>query len=124
MQVTDGNNATTNQSFSIGISNTVQITTTSLAGGTNITFYSAVLSAGDGQPSYTWSLSPGSSRLPPNISLTTNGVILGTPEGYGTFNFSVRVKDNLAGQGGPAEDQRNDDRGQKSHRTASRGNGE
>jgi hypothetical protein len=97
VQVTDGNNATTNQSFSIGISNTVQITTTSLAGGTNITFYSAVLSAGDGQPSYTWSLSPGSSRLPPNISLTTNGVILGTPEGYGTFNFSVRVKDNLAG---------------------------
>jgi hypothetical protein len=97
VQVTDGNSATTNQQYSIGISNALQITTTSLPSGTNITFYSAALSTGGGQPSYAWSLSPGSTRLPPNLTLTTNGVLLGTPVTYGTFNFSVRVTDNLAG---------------------------
>jgi len=97
VKVTDGNNAATNQSFSVGISNALQITTTSLPGGTNISFYNATLSAGNGQPSYAWSLSPASAGLPPDLSLTTNGVLLGTPVTYGTFNFSVRVTDNLTG---------------------------
>jgi hypothetical protein len=97
VQVTDGNNAATNQSFSIGISNAVQITTTSLPGGTNISFYSAALSAGNGQPSYTWSLSPASAGLPANLSLTANGLLSGTPITYGVFNFSVRVTDTLTG---------------------------
>jgi len=96
-QVTDGNNATTNQSFSVGISNAVQVTTSLLPDGTNISFYNVPLSAANGQPAYTWSLTPGSNPLPTSLSLTTNGVLLGMPATHGTFNFSVHVTDAFNG---------------------------
>ena len=94
VNVTDGNNLTTNQTFSLGVSNAVQIATTSLADGTacNVT-----LSASNGLPPYVWSLSPGSASLPANLTLTTNGLLSGTATATGTFNFSVRVTDALAG---------------------------
>jgi|GEM_PF-72403 len=93
-QVTDGNNATTNQSFSLGISNAVQVATTSLPDGA---FYNMTLSATGGQSPYTWSLSPGSANLPSNLSLTPDGMLSGMAATNGTFNFSVRVTDNLTG---------------------------
>jgi hypothetical protein len=45
---------------------------------------------------YTWSLAPGSSPLPPGLSLTgigSTGEIRGTPTVQGTFNFTVQVSD-------------------------------
>jgi hypothetical protein len=42
-------------------------------------------------------LSPGSASLPANLTLTTNGLLSGTATATGTFNFSVRVTDALAG---------------------------
>jgi len=94
VQVTDANNSTANQTFYLSIKKAVQIATTALPAGS---FFNMSLSASNGLPPYTWSLSPGSAHLPSNFFLTTNGVLLGAATTYGTFNFSVRVKDNLAG---------------------------
>ena len=93
-QVTDGNNSTTNQTFSLGISNAVQIATTSLSDSTSC---NVTLSASNGVPPYIWSLSPGSANLPSNLSLGANGALSGTSATNGTFSFSVRVTDALAG---------------------------
>jgi hypothetical protein len=93
-QATDTNNSTASRSFSIDISNAVHITTASLPDGFSC---NTLLSASDGVPPYAWSLSPGSSSLPPNLTLTADGLLLGLGATNGSFSFSVRVTDNLAG---------------------------
>ncbi len=67
------------------------ITTTSLAAATNGSSYSATLSATGGAPSYTWTISSGS--LPAGLSLSSGGVISGTPTATGTSTFTIAVKD-------------------------------
>jgi hypothetical protein len=52
--------------------------------------YTATLySSGSGSP--TWTLSAGS--LPAGLTLQPNGVLSGTPDGAGTFTFTVQVSD-------------------------------
>ena len=46
-----------------------------------------------GASPYSWSLSPGSASLPPNLTLATNGVLSGIPTNKGTYSFSVRATD-------------------------------
>ena len=70
------------------------ISTSSLPAGTQRAVYSASLGAGGGLPSYTWSLLSGS--LPSGLTLDTAGVISGTPDGYGTFSFTVQVTDSAS----------------------------
>jgi hypothetical protein len=94
VQVADGNNAMTNQAFSIAISNAVQVTTPVLPDGS---FYNMTLSATNGQPPYTWSMTPGSAALPSGLSLASNGVLAGQAANSGTFSFSMRVTDSLGG---------------------------
>lgn len=53
--------------------------------------YSQTLTATGGTPSYTYSVSAGS--LPAGLTLSTGGVISGTPTQAGTFAFSVNVTD-------------------------------
>ena len=53
--------------------------------------YSAVLQAEGGVPPYTWKLTAGS--LPPGLSLSANGSIIGTPTTEGSFSFAVQVTD-------------------------------
>jgi hypothetical protein len=69
------------------------ITTTSLPNGTNGTPYSQTLQATGGVPSYKWSITAGS--LPAGLSLSSAGVISGTPSGTvsSTSNFTVTVTD-------------------------------
>ena len=93
-QATDTNNSIASQTFSIDISNAVQITTTSLPDGTSL---NVLLAASDGVPPYAWSLSPGSPDLPPNLTLTTDGLLSGFAITNGSFSFSVRATDSLAG---------------------------
>jgi hypothetical protein len=90
-----GNDATNNFIVQIAGTNTLLFKTTSLISGTNGVFYSTTLSASGGQPPYDWSFSPNSAGLPPNLSLTADGVLSGTAATNGIFNFSVRVMDNL-----------------------------
>ncbi|MCC8999957.1 MAG: putative Ig domain-containing protein, partial [Candidatus Contendobacter sp.] len=68
------------------------ISTTTLAGATTGTFYTALLQAAGGKTPYAWSLLSG--VLPGGISLNSStGVLSGTPSAPGTFNFVVQVKD-------------------------------
>jgi uncharacterized repeat protein (TIGR03803 family) len=53
--------------------------------------YNQTLTATNGTPSYTYSLSSGS--LPAGLSLSSGGVISGTPTTSGTANFTVQVTD-------------------------------
>lgn len=46
-----------------------------------------------GQAPYTWALSPGSPGLPPGLTLTSAGVLSGTPNVRGTFDFVIRMTD-------------------------------
>ena len=67
------------------------ITTASLPPGTVNATYSVTLTAAGGALPYSWSLALGS--LPPGLTLTSTGVINGTPAIIGTSNFTVRVRD-------------------------------
>jgi large repetitive protein len=70
----------------------VSITTTSpLPAGSVGTLYSQTLTASGGVTPYTWTLVSGA--LPAGLSLTTTGVLSGTPTSTGTLLFSVNVSD-------------------------------
>jgi len=73
--------------------NPVTITTTYLDNGTPTVPYSQTLAATGGTAPYTWSLSGGS--LPAGLSLTSAGVISGTPTATGTAAFTVKVLDSV-----------------------------
>ena len=83
----DGNGGTT------GTAPTV--TTTTLANGTVGIAYSQTLEA-TGDVPITWSIDTGA--LPAGLSLSTAGLISGTPETGGTSNFTVKAA-NAAGSG-------------------------
>jgi len=72
----------------------IQLTTSSLPGGTVSTAYSATLTASGGTSPYIWSVVSGS--LPAGLSLSSTGVISGAPTTTGTSAFSVQVKDSAA----------------------------
>ncbi|WP_353063659.1 putative Ig domain-containing protein [Tunturibacter psychrotolerans] len=65
------------------------ITSTAVAGATSNQSYSATLSATGGTAPYTWSVS----GLPTGLSLSSNGVISGTPTTTGNFSLAVTVTD-------------------------------
>jgi hypothetical protein len=77
------------------------IATTTLAGGTVGTAYSATLQASGGTGTLTWSLASNSS-LPAGLSLSAAGAIAGTPTTAGTTNVTVKVADASQAQQGPA----------------------
>lgn len=66
------------------------IATTSLPDGLVGTAYSAQLLASGGAPPYTWSASAG---LPAGLALSASGVVSGTPESAGTFQWTTTVTD-------------------------------
>ena len=67
------------------------ITATSLPNGISNVAYSATLTASGGTAPYNWSVAGGS--LPPGITLSSGGIISGTPTTTGIFNFTGRVSD-------------------------------
>lgn len=71
----------------------LSITTATLPGGTLGTAYSQALAASGGAGADTWSISSGS--LPAGLTLSSAGVISGTPTGTvtGAINFTVKVTD-------------------------------
>ena len=71
------------------------ITTPDLPDGTSGQFYSATLQTAGGFPPITFSIIGGS--LPPGISLSSSGVISGTPTSGGFYNFTVQAVDSLVG---------------------------
>jgi len=92
VKATDSNSASATQALSINIAALpVKITTTSLPNGQVGTAYSQSLAASGGTPPYTWSVTAGA--LPDGLSLSTNGLISGTPIAVGTFSFAATVTD-------------------------------
>ena len=69
---------------------TLAISTSSLASGTTGVAYSQSLTATGGVSPYSWSVS---GTLPAGLSLSTAGVISGTPTAAGTSTFTVTVTD-------------------------------
>jgi hypothetical protein len=70
------------------------ITTTSLPSGTVGAGYSTTLHASNGTPPYFWEMTSGS--LPSGLSLSTGGVISGSPTTAATFSFTVEVTDSAS----------------------------
>ncbi|MDD3926519.1 MAG: S8 family serine peptidase, partial [bacterium] len=67
------------------------VTTSSLPHATEGMAYEQTLSASGGTKPYTWSMVSGS--LPGGMSLSSEGVLSGTPVSAGTYGFTVRVRD-------------------------------
>ena len=55
--------------------------------------YNAQLQATGASPPYTWSLGSNSPALPPGLSLSSGGVISGSPTTVGTYDFTVQATD-------------------------------
>jgi len=76
----------------------VQITPVTLPVGTNHVVYPAtsfVATGGAFSPPFSWSLVPGSGGLPAGLSLSSGGVISGTPTQTGIFDFTIQLTDSL-----------------------------
>ena len=95
VRVADAAGQDDTQPLSIQISLPIapNITTTALPGGTVGQPYSQTLQATGGSGTLIWTLSGGS--LPAMLSLSSGGVISGTPTNDGNRNFTVTVRDTL-----------------------------
>ena len=94
-QVTDTRLLAVAKSFSLTINPApLAIATTSLSGGLVGVLYSQTLAATGGLPPYAWSVSGGT--LPAGLTLSSAGVISGTPTSASTANLSIRVSDSGA----------------------------
>ena len=75
---------------------TLRIETASpLTQGTANTPYSASFSGIGGSNTYNWSAAPGA--LPDGLTLTTGGLLSGTPSSSGTYTFDITMTDPLSG---------------------------
>jgi len=93
VKVTDAAAASVTKSLSITVTTgtpALSITTSSLPDGAAGTAYSQTLAASGGSPPYTWSYN---GSLPPGVSLTSGGVLSGTPTAAGNYSFTVLAVD-------------------------------
>lgn len=72
------------------------ISTASLPNGVVGGVYNQTLAATGGASPYTWTLAAGS--LPPGLTLSTAGVLSGSPSAAGSYGFTVRVTDSTGAQ--------------------------
>ena len=94
VRVTDTASNTTTLALSIAINSALAITTSStLPAGMIGTPYSQALTAVGGTPPYAWLTTSG--KLPTGLTLSSSGVITGTPTLTGTATFTVQVSDSL-----------------------------
>jgi alpha-tubulin suppressor-like RCC1 family protein len=91
VQVADANSVKATKSLTLVINPALTITTASLPDGYLSTAYSQTLVATGGKAAYTWTKTTGS--LPAGLTLSTAGVISGTPTAAGTSSFTVQAKD-------------------------------
>jgi hypothetical protein len=91
--VTDVDGNTSIQAYSVSIDPPLllAVAITSLADATEGALYSQTLAAKNGVKPYTWNVASGT--LPSGVSLSSAGVLSGTPGVAGTFSFTVQVTD-------------------------------
>ncbi|MCX6922416.1 MAG: putative Ig domain-containing protein, partial [Verrucomicrobia bacterium] len=91
VMVRDANNATAQSDLILAVlPAALNVTTVSLLSGRVAYPYSLALSASGGVLPYAWSLASGS--LPAGLTLSTNGVLAGTPSAAGSNFFQVQVR--------------------------------
>jgi hypothetical protein len=94
LTATSVTNTAKSASLTINLAVPPSVTTTSLPGATVGAAYSQTLAASGGVTPYTWSVASGGSSLSSlGLSLSTAGVISGTPTATGTATFTVKVTD-------------------------------
>ncbi|RDS81425.1 putative Ig domain-containing protein [Dyella psychrodurans] len=100
VQATDANNASGTQPYSISVAApTLTLSPSTLPSTTAETAYSQSFTTTGGTQPYTYTLASGS--LPPGLSLSTSGVLSGTPTAAGSYTFVVRSTDSSTGTGAP-----------------------
>jgi hypothetical protein len=82
---------TSTAGFSLTVSPALSITTSTLPTAVFASPYSQLLAASGGTPGYTWTLSAGS--LPTGLTLSSTGIISGTPTASGTTSFTITATD-------------------------------
>ncbi len=85
-QVTDNGGGITTKSYTLS---PLSVTTASLPAGTVIVPYSQTLAATGGTAPYTWT----GTQLPGGLTLSSDGVLSGTPAGDATFGSTIEVTD-------------------------------
>jgi len=92
IQVSDSSTPaqTAKTTFNISVATTLSITTSTLPNGAVGTAYSQNLAAAAGTAPYNWSASSG---LPGGLSISTDGIVSGTPAAAGTFTVNAVVSD-------------------------------
>lgn len=86
----------TQEIFMLDAATPISVTTTTLADGLTETPYSQALVAADGSEPYTWDITSGT--LPAGLSLSSAGIISGTPTVAGAQTFTVRVQGPIGNQ--------------------------
>ena len=71
----------------------LEIVNASLPDGINGKIYDVTMVAANGIGTVTWSVDASSGNLPPGLSLSTAGVLSGTPNTTASFNFTIDVTD-------------------------------
>lgn len=90
--VTDAAGATAVQQYTVTITSSLLVTTSTLPSAVLSTPYSATLAASGGTGTgYTWTITSG--PLPTGITLATSGLLSGTPTVAGSFPITVQVTD-------------------------------
>ncbi len=89
---TDANNCTGAQAYTLAINcPTVTVSPPTLPDGTGGTAYSQTITAGGGTSAYSFTLTAGA--LPNGLALSSGGLLSGTPNVAGTFNFTITATD-------------------------------
>jgi hypothetical protein len=98
ISATDSSGNTGSQTYSFAVNPaTITISPKSLSSARVGVFYSNTLTASRGTAPYTFAATAGS--LPAGLSLSTSGVLSGTPTAGGSFNFTVTATDSSTGTG-------------------------
>jgi hypothetical protein len=97
---TDTVGASDNHSYTVTINPAVMITTPNLPDGTLTVFYSQTISATGGTGSKTFATTAGT--LPSGLTLSSAGVLSGTPTALGTYHFTVTATDTVGAGGSQA----------------------
>jgi uncharacterized repeat protein (TIGR03803 family) len=96
--VSDMSGDTANKDFALTINSAVTITTTTLPNGTvNQSAYNATISATDGTGTFTFALTAGT--LPVGLTLSSAGVLSGSPTTPGNYSFTVTATDSVGVSG-------------------------
>ena len=91
VRVTDASSATATRAYNLAVTGVLEITTSILPDARTGVPYDTTLAVSGGTGPFAWSASAGA--LPPGLSLSSSGVLAGTPAVLGSFAFTARVTD-------------------------------